>query len=221
MDNTQKARDAIESLNPLCELRYSATHREKINLLYRLTPVDTYQMNLVKQISVSSNQVEGNHNKLYVKLLSSTKDGGFKARLELDVLMASGKVERKPVAVKPDTDLFIVTGKREIYEGYEVVVIDTTPGAESIEFRNGEYVRINNPLGDVDKMLIKRAQIKRTIEFHLEKEMRYHDKDIKVLSLFLLMKWRTIAQQMATQVFMRRYLRNAMMSLSIHHVSWN
>jgi len=186
VDNTQKARDAIESLNPLCELRYSATHRERINLLYRLTPVDAYQMNLVKQISVSSNQVEGGHNKAYIRLLSAKRDGGFTARLELDVAAASGKVERKPVPVKPGTDLFVATGKREVYEGYEVIGIDTTPGAEAIEFSNGEYVRINKAVGDVDEMMIKRAQIKRTIEFHLEKEMRYHGKGIKVLSLFFI-----------------------------------
>ena len=40
VDNTPKAKEAIASLTPLCVLRYSATHREKINLLYRLTPVD-------------------------------------------------------------------------------------------------------------------------------------------------------------------------------------
>ena len=44
VDNTQKAKEAIASLNPLCIFRYSATHREKVNLLYRLTPVDAYQM---------------------------------------------------------------------------------------------------------------------------------------------------------------------------------
>ena len=59
VDNTQKAKAAIASLAPLCIFRYSATHREKVNLLYRLTPVDAYQMGLVKQICVSSNQAAG------------------------------------------------------------------------------------------------------------------------------------------------------------------
>ena len=186
VDNTQKAREAIESLNPLCELRYSATHREKINTLYRLTPVDAYQMNLVKQISVSSNQVEGAHNKPYVRLLSATKDGGYKARLELDVALAGGKVERKTVTIKPGVDLFVTTNKRDLYEGYEIVGIDATPGAEAVEFSNHEVVRIGKSIGDVDEMLVKRAQIKRTIEFHLEKELRYHGKGIKVLSLFFI-----------------------------------
>jgi len=185
VDNTQKARDAIESLNPLCELRYSATHREKINTLYRLTPVDAYQMGLVKQISVSSNQVEGAHNKPYIRLVSANRDGGFKAKLELDVQAADGKVDRKTVTVKPGSELSVLT-KRDLYEGYEVIGIDATPGAEAVEFANGEYLRINKPIGDVDEMILKRAQIKRTIEFHLEKEMRYHDKGIKILSLFFI-----------------------------------
>lgn len=68
VDNTKKAKDAIASLNPLCIFRYSATHREKVNLLYRLTPIDAYQMGLVKQICVSSNQAAGGFNKPYISL---------------------------------------------------------------------------------------------------------------------------------------------------------
>ena len=40
IDNTDKSRKAIENLNPLCELRYSATHKQVFNTVYRLTPVD-------------------------------------------------------------------------------------------------------------------------------------------------------------------------------------
>ena len=83
VDNTDKAKEAIASLNPSCVLRYSATHREKINLMYRLTPVDAYQMGLVKQICVSSNEVANDFNKPYVKLLSVSNENGFKAKLSL------------------------------------------------------------------------------------------------------------------------------------------
>ena len=34
VDNTPKTKEATASLNPLCVFRYSATQREKINLLY-------------------------------------------------------------------------------------------------------------------------------------------------------------------------------------------
>lgn len=186
VDSTQKAKDAIVSLAPLCVFRYSATHREKVNLLYRLTPVDAYQMGLVKQICVSSNQSAGGFNRPYVKLLSVSHEDGFKARLEIDVAGKDGKVSRKAVTVKPGADLHKLSGNRGIYEGYAVSGIDCTPGMEQIELSNTDVVRLGHAIGDIDENLIKRMQIRRTIEAHLDKELRYTEKGIKVLSLFFI-----------------------------------
>ncbi|MBQ9414767.1 MAG: DEAD/DEAH box helicase family protein, partial [Clostridia bacterium] len=188
VDNTPKAKEAIASLHPLCVLRYSATHREKLNLLYRLTPVDAYQMGLVKQISVSSNQVTGGYNQPYVKLLSVSNEKGFRAKIELDMKKKDGSVNRKSVTVKPGDDLFLLSGQRELYEGYTVAGIDCTPGYEHIEFGNTEEVALGKAIGDVDENVVKRAQIRRTIEAHLDKELRYSDLGIKVLSLFFIDK---------------------------------
>lgn len=188
VDTTSKAKEAIASLNPLCVLRYSATHREKINLLYRLTPVDAYQMGLVKQISVSSNHISGAFNRPYVKLLSVSNEKGFRAKLEIDVKSKSGSVSRKTVTVKPSDNLFKLSGKRELYEGYSVAGIDCTPDYEHIEFGNTEEVALGKAIGDIDENIVKRAQIKRTVEAHLDKELRYTDKGIKVLSLFFIDK---------------------------------
>lgn len=188
VDNTPKAKDAIASLNPLCVLRYSATHREKINLLYRLTPVDAYLMGLVKQISVSSNQVAGGFNQPYVRLLSVSNDKGFHAKVEIDVKDKNGIVSRKTLTVKPGDDLFLLSGERDLYEGYSIVGIDCTPDYEHIEFGNTEEVALNKAIGDVNENIVKRAQIRRTVEAHLDKELRYTDKGIKVLSLFFIDK---------------------------------
>ena len=188
VDNTPEAKEAIASLNPLCVLRYSATHREKINLLYRLTPVDAYQMGLVKQISVSSNQVSGGFNQPYVKLLSVSNEKGFRAKMEIDIKKKDGKVTRKTVTVKPGDDLFLLSGQRELYEGYTVAGIDCTPDYERVEFGNTEEVLLGKTIGAIDENVIKRAQIRRTIEAHLDKELRYTDKGIKVLSLFFIDK---------------------------------
>lgn len=188
VDNTPKAKEAIATLNPLCVLRYSATHREKINLLYRLTPVDAYQMGLVKQIAVSSNQVAGGFNQAYVRLLSVSNEKGFKAKVELDVKGKTGVVTRKTATVKPGDDLFLLSGQRDLYEGYTVAGIDCTPGYEHIEFGNTQEVAMGKSIGDVDENIIKKAQIRRTIETHLDKELRYLDKGIKVLSLFFIDK---------------------------------
>ncbi len=186
VDNTPKAKEAIASLNPLCVLRYSATHRDKMNLLYRLTPVDAYQMGLVKQICVSSSTVANDFNKPYIKLVSVSNENGFKAKLELDIQNKNGIVSRKVVTVKPNDDLFLISGKRDLYDGYSVAGIDCTPGAEGVEFSNTEYVALGKTLGGVDENIIKEAQIKRTIRAHLDKELRYTEKGIKVLSLFFI-----------------------------------
>ena len=188
VDNTPKAKEAIATLNPLCVLRYSATHREKINLLYRLTPVDAYQMGLVKQIAVSSNQVAGGFNQAYVRLLSVSNEKGFKAKVELDVKGKTGVVTRKTATIKPGDDLFLLSDQRDLYEGYTVAGIDCTPGYEHIEFGNTQEVAMGKSIGDVDENIIKKAQIRRTIETHLDKELRYLDKGIKVLSLFFIDK---------------------------------
>ena len=188
VDNTPKAKEAIATLNPLCVLRYSATHREKINLLYRLTPVDAYQMGLVKQIAVSSNQVAGGFNQAYVRLLSVSNEKGFRAKVELDVKGKTGVVTRKTATIKPGDDLFLLSGQRDLYEGYTVAGIDCTPGYEHIEFGNTQEVAMGKSIGDVDENIIKKAQIRRTIETHLDKELRYLDKGIKVLSLFFIDK---------------------------------
>ena len=186
VDNTDKAKEAIASLNPSCVLRYSATHREKINLMYRLTPVDAYQMGLVKQICVSSNEVANDFNKPYVKLLSVSNENGFKAKIELDVEAKGGSVSRKTVTVKPNDDLFLISGERELYDGYAIAGIDCTPGFECIEFSNTETVMLGKSIGSIDENIIKEAQIKKTIRIHLDKELRYLDHGIKVLSLFFI-----------------------------------
>ncbi|MCL2286825.1 MAG: DEAD/DEAH box helicase family protein [Firmicutes bacterium] len=188
VDNTPKSREAIASLNPLCVLRYSATHKEKRNLLYKITPVDAYQRGLVKQIVVYSNTIEGDFNKPYIALKSVTQEGGFKAKIEIDVQGKGGTVIRKTITIKPGDDLFFLSGKRDLYEGYQLAGIDCAPGREYIEFSNHEIVSLGKAIGSVDENVIKRAQIFRTIESHFDKELRFLEqgKGIKVLSLFFI-----------------------------------
>lgn len=186
VDTTPKSKEAIASLNPLCVFRYSATHKEKINTLYKLTPVDAYQMGLVKQISVSSNTVEHDFNKPYIRLLSVSMEKGFSAKIEIDVSDKSGKVQRKQKTVKTHEDLFILSGERKLYDGYVIENIDCTPEREQLEFANQEKLRLGKVIGSIDESILKKTQIRRTIETHLDKELMYTEKGIKVLSLFFI-----------------------------------
>lgn len=186
VDNTAKSKEAIETLNPLCRLRYSATHTEKYNLMYKLDSIDAYEQKLVKQIEVANVQLNESANLAYMKLLS-VKAKPRSAKLEIDI-NNSGKTSRKPITIKDGSDLYELSNGRDIYEGYTVIDIYIEEGNEYVEFGNGEVIQIGEVKGDIDDDSIKRLQIRKTIEEHLEKELRLQSKGIKVLSLFFIDK---------------------------------
>ena len=86
VDTTTKAKEAIASLNPMCIFRYSATHVEKHNLIYKLDAVDAYELELVKQIEVAGFEAINAHNNAYVQLISvNNKKSPITARVKIDV----------------------------------------------------------------------------------------------------------------------------------------
>src|SRR6266850_2047375 len=167
-----QGKKALAEMNPLCTLRYSATHADKHHMLYRLDAVDAYERKLVKQIEVASLEVEGGHNKGYVKLLStSNKRGTFSAKVELDIQHGTS-VRREAVRVIPGNDLQQITGRR-VYADCLVQDIGCKAGAEFLELSNVEQrLTLGGTIGDVDGDAIKRLMIRRTIEEHLDKELR-------------------------------------------------
>ena len=181
-----RGKEALGAMNPLCTLRFSATHADKHHMLYRLDAVDAYERKLVKQIEVASLEIEGGHNKAYVKLLStSNKKGTFSAKLELDVQRAT-TVSRESVTVRPGDDLQQVT-ERAVYADCLVQNIGCKVGEEFLELSNLEKpLRPGEAIGDVDSDALKRLMIRRTIEEHLDKELRLRPQGIKVLSLFFI-----------------------------------
>ena len=90
VDATDKAQEAIKALNPLCTLRYSATHKNPYNLVYRLDPVRAFDLRLVKQIVVASAVAEGAANDAFVKVEAVTNRPTIKAKLRLHVQSAGG-----------------------------------------------------------------------------------------------------------------------------------
>lgn len=189
VDGTKKSKQALASLNPLCTLRYSATHKELYNLMYRLTPVDAYQEHLVKHIEVNSVSIDKATTKPYVKLLSVSDKNGYTCRLEIyKNNKKKGTIEKKPITAKTGNDLWESSGEVDYYKdkGYIVDNIDCFPGEEYVAFTNGELLNIGDVIGNVDDKAVKRAQIHETIKSHLDKELHYIKQGIKVLSLFFI-----------------------------------
>lgn len=184
VDNTPKAKEAIEKLNSLCKLRYSATHREKYNLMYKLDGIDAYEQKLVKQIEVANVRVDESANKAYIKLLS-VKANPRSAKVVIDIKKNSS-TSRKTLTVKDGSDLYELSNGRDIYSGYTVNDIYIKKGNEYIEFSNGKSVGIGEVIGGMDDASLKKLQIRKTIEEHLDKELRLKSRGIKVLSLFFI-----------------------------------
>ena len=185
---TGAGKTALDAMNPLCTLRYSATHANKHHMVFRLDALDAYERKLVKQIEVAAATIEDAHNKAFVRLLSvSNKRGAISAKVELDIKTAAG-VKRQEVTVTDGDDLQ-QTAKRDIYADFRVGEISTAEGEEFLELRypGGEaYLAVGQAYGEVDDLAVKRQMIRRTIREHLEKEKVLRPKGIKVLSLFFI-----------------------------------
>ena len=190
VDTTSKSKEAIASLNPLCTLRYSATHVDKHHMLYKLDSVDAYEQKLVKQIEVAGIEVKDGHNKAYIKLLSvENKKSPITAKIEIDCSMTNGNIKRKTVVASSGADLLDAkySGGRDIYDGYIVEDIYCEKGNEYISFTSKpEILKLGQAIGEVDPDEYKLLQIRKTIEEHLDKELRLRPQGIKVLSLFFI-----------------------------------
>ena len=185
-----KGKQAMDRMQPLCRLRYSATPKEAKHLVFRLDAVDAYDRKLVKQIEVAAASVEGGHNKPYVKFLGPVTRGKsvIGAKVELDIATKSG-ISRTIKEVRPLDNLEQVT-KRELYRdiciGQEIRAA-TDDSFMELRYPGGEvYLRLGQAHGEIDPLAIQRQMISRTIKEHLTKEKRLNPLGIKVLSLFFI-----------------------------------
>jgi type III restriction enzyme len=183
-----RGKEALGAMNPLCTLRYSATHADKHHMVYRLDAVDAYERKLVKQIEVAAAGIEGAHNKPYVRLVAvASKRGSITAKVELDMETATG-VQRREVTVQDGDNLELVT-ERPVYHDCRVGEIRVAKGTEFLELRvpGGEhYLKRGEAYGSVEPLAMQREMIRRTIKEHLDKELRLAPLGIKVLTLFFI-----------------------------------
>ncbi|MCR4314309.1 MAG: DEAD/DEAH box helicase family protein [Candidatus Uhrbacteria bacterium] len=181
---TDVRKTAIANLNPLCTLRYSATHKYPYHLLYKLDPVQAYDLGLVKKIEVDSVFSEDAYNDAYIRVLEiKSKKANITATIEIDKSDDCG-LQRKEVVMKPGDDLFDLSGEREAYkDGFVMESISVTD--QTVGFSNGKTFAC----GQKDEKLqddIMKYQIKKTVENHFDKEKKLNGKGVKVLSLFFI-----------------------------------
>lgn len=178
------ARAALERLDPLCTLRYSATPRNPYNLVYRLGPVEAFEQRLVKRIEVAGVELDASFDGTHVRLLAvdAARD---RARIEFSG--GRGEAARLTRAwVRRGDDLAVRSrGRPEYRDGFLVGDIVYGDGEQAIEFTGGTVVALGASAGaEADE--VQRMQVRETIRHHLDRELELAPRGIKVLSLFFL-----------------------------------
>ena len=205
---------ALAALNPLFTLRYSATHRNPYNLVYRLTPAEAYQQELVKRIEVDGVLQEDDVNQPLIRVNDiQSKKNTLTARLSVQKLMRDGTVKEQSITVKPGDNLSEKTNRPE-YSDY--IVDEINLFSDFVRFTNGVEVELGESKGE-DKAAIFETQIRLTIEEHFRKQQRLKPLGIKVLSLFFIDRVDNYAQETG---IIRQLFKKCFNELKQEYASW-
>ncbi len=190
VDNSDLAKDALATLNSSAGFRYSATHRDNTYpKIYQLGAVDAYDNKLVKQIEAAGIEMDEDGNRAHLKLIEvKTGKNGITAKIEV-YKKTRNDADKTILNFKEKDNMFTKT-RLQVYDEVGFIQdIDATPGFESVTF-SGNPEKITLESATLEDEATKRAQIAKTIEEHLNKELQFKKtgQRIKVLSLFFLDK---------------------------------
>lgn len=180
-----KSREALRTLHPLFAINYSATPDKKPNLIYRLTPVDAFKMDLVKKIEVLGVTEEQNYNIPEFTFQFNEPRAGYGPSIEAELnVYKDGVLKKQTLQVRKNDDLYEKT-KNPQYQG--LVIREINFGKKWIEFTNNDRLYLDGSGTDrLAKSEIFRIQIRETIKAHFWKQRHLISKGIKVLSLFFI-----------------------------------
>jgi type III restriction enzyme len=181
-----KTVESLKEFKPLFILRYSATHKQEHNKVYRLDALDAYNQKLVKKIAVRGIAVKGQAGTsayLYLQSIDISKEKAPVARVELEIRRASGIKPETRILAKGD-NLHDKSDELDQYKGFVVSDINALDG--TLSFTNGEVLTVGDASGDVNENVLRRLQIREAVSAHFEKEQQLFAKGIKVLSLFFI-----------------------------------
>jgi len=181
--SSELSASALNNLNPLFILRYSATHRDldKTNLVYSLSPLDAHNLGLVKKIDVIGTSIKNESSLPLIKLMNVVLKPKIKAKVLVKTKTAKGVSEKAIMLSKADS-LHEKT-KNPAYHDIIVTNISGEEGNTYIELSGGVKIRLNESKGDT-YMYVAMEQIENTIRTHFEKQEKLKQYGVKVLSLF-------------------------------------
>ncbi len=176
---------SMENFNPLCTLRYSATHAEEYNKIFRLDALDAYNKKLVKKIQVKGINLKGSTGTtgyLYLEHITLSANKPPFAVLEYEKRHGTG-VKRVREKLEQGTDLYEISGNLPAYKNCLITEVN---GYHNKIVINGLDIYPGDIINDKDELAFRRIQIRETILSHLQKEKMLFERGIKVLSLFFI-----------------------------------
>jgi type III restriction enzyme len=185
-DAKSKTSESLKAFTPLMTLRYSATHKQEHNKIYRLDALDAYNQKLVKKIGVRGISVKGlagTNAYLYLESITVSASKPPQARVELEIRQATA-IKRLPRTLGKNDNLYDVSDELEQYKGF--VVSDINALDNTVSFTNGVVLQAGEATGDVNEAALRRIQIREAVKAHFEKEQVLFSQGIKVLSLFFI-----------------------------------
>ncbi|MFA5251211.1 MAG: DEAD/DEAH box helicase family protein [Phycisphaerae bacterium] len=180
--DTRNSIERIKSINPLFKIRYSATHKELTNLIYRLTPFASYKQGLVKKIEVLTVSEKNDEASMKVELSKiEVGEGEPKAVLKAWHLTSSGFKFKNTKKLGKNAILEEVT-KNIIYKDYIIEQIaKPIRGKGFVKFKNGAVIYEGEQAKDCS--IIFSEQLYWLIDTHFRKKEILKAKGIKCLSL--------------------------------------
>ena len=178
----------MQEFTPLITLRYSATHRDEYNKIYRLDALDAYNKRLVKKIQVKGINLKGSTGTsgyLYLENISLSTTKPPYAVIEHEKRTTAGSISKRRVKVAEGYNLFEQSGNMPAYKNQTITEIN---GYHNKIVVGGQDVYPGDILNDKDEHAFRRVQIRECIISHLQKEKQLFDQGIKVLSLFFIDK---------------------------------
>lgn len=178
---------AIEELQPLFTLRYSATHKQLYNQIYKLDSYAAYQKDLVKKIVVKTVYGVIPKDYPYVRYLAFTSD--LKAKIEIFSQEQGGTIRFKTFNVGGGVSLEELSGGLSQYKDYRISEEPHKLKPLSLATNNGFcLLDLGHSNHEIEKNEAVCIQIRLAIQNHFTKQLNIirQGKKIKALTLFFI-----------------------------------
>ena len=188
--DTENSRLWLAKLSPLFKFRYSATHAVKVNMLYQLTPSESYRLGLVKKIEVLTVTEKNDEATLKIEI-SEVQETKTEPKVKLKFWKYNKSKENfvfKDSNLLKKGDNLAEKSGNDTYSDFTISRIYKKLSTRKwvVEFTNG--TSIEEGASSANKEQVWALQLEWLIRRHFQNQERLKPKGIKNLSLIFIDK---------------------------------